>query len=239
MLEPLRARQAPCSLPLSIESQDNAAQKVALSGDTDYHAVQPSPSQWVRLWRLSVCWSVLLAALNGSLVTLQAGFALSPFGGFDWVPGIASLSIIRVLAAGAAGSGTVLALVHWAHGREPARLKQCLRSTLVHGFLGTVAMTSVSSLVALASSFGTGLAIYGIGWTTFCGGLQRIVTLADCIVGLGVATASGLILVPLVGFLLPSLARTNWSLAAKMLAIWLGLFVLNAAGRILADGPWQ
>lgn len=198
-----------------------------------HHATLPRRSDWVRLWRLLASWSALIAVLSRVVMTLQAGFALSRFRGLDSVPRVTSLSATRGLTGGAASAGAVLAIVHWSHHREPAQLRKWLRPILIRGVLGTIAITPVVAVVALTSSFIAAAGAYGVALTTFLRGLQQTVTAGDCVVALIGATASGLIVVPIIGFLLPVLARTHWSLAAKLFTIWLGLFVVGAMCRIL------
>lgn len=203
---------------LNLDGQDH---RTGLQGRLD----------WARLWRLLARWSALLAVLSGVATTLQAGFGLSAFDGLEYLPRVTSLEIVRVLAGGAANAGTVLAIVQWAHPCESAQLRNSWRPTMIHGVLAIVVVSPVVALLALLSSFVVAAAAYGITWYAFLGGVQRTVTAGDCIFGLVETTVSGIVLVPLIGFLLPVLARMRWTLVTKMLVIWSSLFVVSAICR--------
>jgi hypothetical protein len=190
----------------------------------------PAPSyrpDWLRPWRLLAIWSVVIASILGAAIILQIGFALSEFGALESVPSVVSLSIVRKLGASAATSSVVFALVHWTHRYKPDQLQKCLRRGLVWGFSAGIVTLPIVIMVSLASSFGTGLVVYGIDWPTFSSAAAHTLMPVDFAVGLGTAIATGLFLTLVVGFVLPIFARLSWNLPAKLSATWAVLVAIN------------
>jgi len=201
-------------------------------GVVDSSSRQPD---WPEFWGLFASWTFVLSYIAGAAVTVCVGLGLSKFDGLDYVPRIASLSILRELGPGAAASAAVLSLVSWAHRCGPAQLLLIIRGTLVRAFLGVIAILPVATAIALASSFVTGCGLYGITRSSFVAGAIQTLTPDDCAVGLKVAIASVLLLGPLLRIALPALSRLAWSLPLKLFAVWLGLCTICLVTRLLVS----
>lgn len=186
---------------------------------------------WQRLWRLLAIWGAIVAAIFGAAVTLQVGVGLYKFGGSQYLPRVVALSIVREGGAGTTASAAVLALVNWSHHHRPTELRRFWRPAFLRGLLGVAIVFPIATTLALASSFGVGLSVYGIDWTTFSSGAARTVSSSDLAVGFAEAVVSGLVLVPLASFLLPTIARLAWNLPLKLAATWSGLFAIGVLSR--------
>lgn len=182
--------------------------------------------------RLIATWSVILGVLSGTAITLNAGFGLAVFDGIRYVPGLATLSIARVLATGATSTGTVLGIVHWSHRYDSVTLKSSVTKVLVFGILGAITMTPFVGLLALFASFVSAKLVFGIAWSFFVGGVCNILTAEDGVVGLLVGVGSALVLVPILALALPGMARKRWGLATKLVTVWGTLMVLSLATRL-------
>jgi ABC-type transporter Mla maintaining outer membrane lipid asymmetry permease subunit MlaE len=164
---------------------------------------------------------------------MQAGFGLQKFGGAQYLPRVVALGIVREIGAGTAASAAVLALVNWAHHHRPTHLRRFCRPTLLRGLLGVAIAFPLTTTLALASSFGVGLTAYGIEWTAFSSGAASTLSSSDFAVGFAEAVVSGLVLMPLVSFLLPTITRLPWNLPLKLVATWSGLFAIGVLFRVV------
>lgn len=180
--------------------------------------VKSRQPDWSKLWRLFVIWGTAIAAVSASIITFQSGFGLRKFGGLEYVPRLLALALVREMGPGAATSAALIGLVHWTHRYDVDQLRSCLGQVRARGYLGSIVMLPVATLVALASSFSTAFVVYGITWATYSSGMAETLAMADFAVALGGTFVSGLILMLTSLFLLPTFARFSWSLPVKLLA---------------------
>lgn len=180
-------------------------------------------------------WCALLGALSGFAMTIRFGSAFSRFGGLEYLPRLIWLSVVREWGASVATSAAVLALVTWAHRFDLDHLERCLRSVLLRGFFAAFVALPLVTLVALATSFVTGLGVYGIDWRTFSSASMQPLRPMDWVVGLESATIGATFTALTAWLFLPLLARSGWRLPAKLAVTWLWL-VASRGFLSIADG---
>ncbi len=101
-----------------------------------------------RFWGAFGAWAAILAVLAGASVTIQVAFGLSKFGGLEYVPRVAMVSIVRELGPGSACGALVLSLITWAHYLSVEQLCDRRERILPVAILASAAATTTSQPAA-------------------------------------------------------------------------------------------
>jgi len=177
---------------------------------------QDDPCRFCRIYALAV---LAFAALVGVVMTLQTGFGLGKFGGHEYMMRIVTLSSLRSLAPGVAGSALMIAFVVWAHPLPVARLEAELPRFLKRGMQVSLPGYVVAAAVAIALGFLVCRFAYGVPWSLAPKALATA-GLADVGAGAFSTLLDAALLVFLASRYLPKLQASRASLPMKLILVW-------------------
>jgi hypothetical protein len=182
-----------------------------------------------------VAWGLILATLNGGASTVLAAQPLAKVGGFEYVPWVTSLSIVRERGPVAAVTATWFALIVWSNPLGPTSLR-----TRLFGMSQRVVLTSLLGfplivMVAVAAAAVAARTLYGVPWGNSWALTVATIQEPDLFAGAATFAVGAVVVALLSSFGLAPLARTGWSLSAKVFTGWIALFVIRTAiSKVLA-----
>jgi hypothetical protein len=160
--------------------------------------------------------------LSGAALALEFGYGLAKFGGHEYLPRATTLAIVRTQASGISTSALLFALVVWSHGLSTAVVRSNLAKAMAYTLLVATPCLAIATVLAVVTSFAVAHLGYAVPGSAIGAGI-RLLGLDDFVYQFAVFPLEAALVGAVCWLAIPWLARSRWSLIAKLAAGWLGM----------------